>query len=252
MTSECHAQAGEDQRLAEIFAAQKTGVCLEVGALDGVKDSITLHFEKHGWTCILVEANPALAAQAKTKRQAQVFACAAGRSASTVQFVIAQGAEYLSTMLPTEMHLARMLRDGATIKRVQVAVRPVDDILQEAGIARLDFATIDVEGAELEVLLGFDLARWRPRVLVIEESSGGQDGRVRCDLGARGYRCFLHEGFNDWYAAAGDPQLLTPARCAAELRRQIRVRLYAATVGLLPSDVQRRLVGWKRKWLPWL
>ncbi len=249
MNEPFHAQTGEDVLLAEIFAGQAAGVCLEVGVLDGLQDSTTLHFERRGWACVLVEANPALAAQAKTNRRAQVFACAAGRAAGTVEFVIAKGAEYLSTMLPTEAHLARMLQDGATIERVPVAVRPVGDLLQEAGIARLDFATIDVEGAELEVLQGFDLARWRPRVLVVEDNSGGQDRRVRRHLAAQGYRCFLHAGLNDWYAAAGDAQLLTPVRRAVEFRRQVRARLYAATVGLLPAGFQRRLVFWKRKYL---
>lgn len=249
MNEQFHAQTGEDVLLAEIFAGQTTGVCLEVGALDGLQDSTTLHFERRGWSCILVEANPGLAAQAKNNRRAQVFACAAGRAVGTVEFVIAKGAEYLSTMLPTEAHLARMLRDGATIERVPVVVRRVDDILQETGIARLDFATIDVEGAELEVLLGFNLAKWQPRVLVAEDNSGGHDRRVRRHLAAQGYRCFLRAGFNDWYAAAGDAQLLTPARRAAEFRRQIRVRLYAVTVGLLPAAAQRRLVAWKRKYL---
>ena len=249
MNDQFHAQAGEDILLAEIFAGQSTGVCLEVGVLDGLQDSTTLHFERRGWSCILVEANPGLAAQAKNNRRAQVFACAAGRVAGMAEFVIAKGAEYLSTMLPTEAHLARMLRDGATIERVPVAVRRVDEILAEAGIARLDFATIDVEGAELEVLQGFDLARWQLRVLVVEDNSGGQDRRVRQHLAAQGYRCFLHAGLNDWYAAAGDARLLTPARRAADFRRQLRARLYAVTVGLLPVNSQRRLVSWKRKYL---
>jgi FkbM family methyltransferase len=244
-----HAQCGEDAFLAEIFAGKESGVCLEVGALDGMKDSTTLHFENEGWSCILVEANPELAAQAKSNRRGQVFGCAAGRSSGTVEFVIARGAEYLSTMLPTDDHIARMMKAGATLDRVSVTVLRVDDILLQSGISQLDFATIDVEGAELEVLQGFDLQKWKPRVLVLEDISGGHDRRVRRYLKAQGYRCFLHADFNDWYALKSDAGLLTLPRRTRELFRQVRIRLYRYTVGTLPLDLQLKLVRWKRRWL---
>ena len=38
-----------------------------------------------------------------------------------------------------------------------------------------DFLSIDVEGHELEVLGGFDLARWRPRLVLLEDHVGNLD-----------------------------------------------------------------------------
>ena len=245
MGGQFHAQAGEDVVLSGIFDGQQHGTCLEVGALDGIKDSITLHFEETGWSCILVEANPELAEKAKANRRARVFSCAAGRATGMTEFVIAKGAEYLSTMKPTPKHVARILTDGGTIEKVKVTVMRVDDILEEAGVSHLDFATIDVEGAELEVLRGFDLHRWQPKVLVVEDN----DSEVRRYLRTRGYCCFLHAGFNDWYARKGDKSLLTVRRVFAEHRRQARQRLYKWTVGLLPLAMQVKLVKWKRQWL---
>jgi len=122
-------------------------------------------------------------------------------------------------------------------------VMRVDDILEKAGVSHLDFATIDVEGAELEVLRGFDLHRWQPKVLVVEDN----DTEVRRYLGLKGYCCFLHAGLNDWYARKGDKSLLTPRRVFAEHRRQVRQPLYKWTVGLLPMAIQHKLVKWKRK-----
>ena len=245
MSGPFYSQTGEDILLAGIFEGQQRGTCLEVGALDGVKDSITLHFEEKGWSCILVEANPELAEKAKANRRARVFSCAAGRTSGMTEFVIAKGAEYLSTMNPTHQHISRILNDGGSIEKVQVPVMRVDDILEMAQVSRLDFATIDVEGAELGVLQGFDLQRWQPKVLVVEEN----DCEVRRYLRIKGYCCFLHEGLNDWYARKGDKSLLTPRRLFAEHRRQVRRRLFKWTVGLLPAELQLKLVRWKRRWL---
>lgn len=249
MNNPFYSQFGEDAFMAEIFEGKANGTCLEVGALDGIKDSITLHFEKKGWACILVEANPELAQKAKTNRRAQVFSCAAGRESGAVDFVIARGAEYLSTMMATEAQIARMVKDGATIERVTVPVRRIDDILQQAGIPSLDFATIDVEGAELEVLQGFDLNRWNPKVVVVEDNTGGRDIGVRRHLYSKGYRRFHYDGLNDWYAKKDDKRLVTAARSFADVRRRIRTRLYQGTISLLPANIQGKLVKWKRKWL---
>lgn len=249
MNDTFYSQFSEDVVLASIFESSSSGTCLEVGALDGIKDSTTLHFEKKGWSCILVEANPELAEKAKANRRALVFSCAAGRETGTAEFLIARGAEYLSTMVPTEYQISRMLNDGAKVEKINVPVRRLDDILLEAGISNLDFATIDVEGAELEVLRGFDLRRWNPRVLVMEDNSGGHDRRVRQHLSSWGYRCFFEDGLNVWYARQDDKGLLTPMRKLKDCRHQIRLRLYEWTVGLLPLTIQEELIKWKRKWL---
>ena len=244
MTEEFHAQTGEDIILSGIFGRQKRGCCLEVGALDGILNSITLHFEELGWDCILIEANPELAAKAAILRKARVFPCAAGQASGTIEMVMARGADYLSTTNPTPAHLARIKEDGGTIERITVPVMRVDEALQSAGVSRLDFASIDVEGAELDVLRGFDLERWKPKVLVIEDN----DPKVRGYLCAQGYRCFLHEGFNDWYARSDDAELLTFRRRFAERKRLVRKILFAWTIGLLPVSFQTSIVRRKRKW----
>jgi len=122
-------------------------------------------------------------------------------------------------------------------------------ILHEAKVQTLDFATIDVEGAELEVLRGFDLQKWKPRVLVMEDISGGHDRRVRRYLAGKAYRCFHNDGLNDWYAAKDDRELLTPHRVVAQYRRRIRRRLYEWTMAWLPEPTQENLIKLKRRWL---
>lgn len=246
MAKQFYAQDGEDVILADIFAGKESGTCLEIGALDGVELSITLHFEQKGWSCILIEANPELAEKARSSRGALVFSCAAGRESGTTELLVAKGAEYLSTTNPTDHHISRILHAGATIQRIRVPVMRVDDLLQQAGVSTLDFATIDVEGGELEVLRGFDLHKWRPKVLVVEAF----ESNIRQYLRTQGYHCFLHAGWNDWFARKGDKTLLTPIRLMTEYKRLARKQIYAWTFGLLPEPIQARLVKFKRRWVP--
>jgi len=47
----------------------------------------------------------------------------------------------------------------------------VNKILEQYNVDHLDFASIDVEGQEMSVLLGFDLLKYLPQLIVAEYSS---------------------------------------------------------------------------------
>lgn len=64
----------------------------------------------------------------------------------------------------------------------------------------IDFISIDVEGHELDVLDGFDLARWRPRLILIEDLL--LHLRVHRYLMLHGYCCLRRTGINNWYMPA--------------------------------------------------
>ena len=117
----------------------------------------------------------------------------------------------LSTLLPDEA--ARRQAEGYPVGRIGVAVRPLDDLLAEAGLdgQPIHFCKVDVEGAEPEVLAGFDLPRWRPWVLVVEavrpqsnepSSSAWEEGVL-----AAGYQLCLFDGLNRFYVAPEHPEL---------------------------------------------
>lgn len=74
-----------------------------------------------------------------------------------------------------------------------VRVRPLVDVLEEAGITRIDVLKIDIEGAEDKALLPFfDQAHedlW-PRVIIIERSEESWAGDLLGRFRAAGYRAF--------------------------------------------------------------
>lgn len=70
-----------------------------------------------------------------------------------------------------------------------VPTRTLDDVIEEAGVSRLDLVKIDVEGAEARVLRGAEktIARFRP-ALVIDLHTPEQDVEVARWLTGHGYR----------------------------------------------------------------
>jgi hypothetical protein len=81
---------------------------------------------------------------------------------------------------------------------IEVPVRALDDILAEVDAPKgFDFLSIDVEGHELEVLSGFDLARWRPRLILLEDHVANLNKHRF--LRNAGYRLIRRFEYNGWY-----------------------------------------------------
>ena len=56
-------------------------------------------------------------------------------------------------------HAAGASKFGAGFTTTRRPVRTLSALIEEAGLDRIDFLKIDVEGAEAEVLAGIDFAR---------------------------------------------------------------------------------------------
>jgi hypothetical protein len=63
-------------RLIAGFFGSRKGYFVEVGANEPRERSQTYHLEQAGWTGVLVEPQPALAALLRAQRSAKVFAVA--------------------------------------------------------------------------------------------------------------------------------------------------------------------------------
>src|SRR5205823_9623491 len=61
-----------------------------------------------------------------------------------------------------------VLKESAAARKIKVPVRPLDDMLRSAGIDRVDFIKMDIEGAEREALKGAAevLAKWKPLLMM--------------------------------------------------------------------------------------
>ena len=216
-----YSQFGEDRVLADIFQGKSHGHCVEVGANDGYNGSTTLHFERLGWDCVLVEPNPDLCAKLRAERSGQVFECAVSNMDGTAILQLAEGANgahALSTISQEAAARRALRRHGYDTRPVEVSTRRLDAILEEAGFSGIDFISIDVEGHELSVLEGFSLDRWRPTVIIVEDNSLWGEHRVKSHLRERGYIRFHRSGVNDWFTHESNTDLAGRSATASYYR----------------------------------
>jgi len=237
----------EDQFKAEFFDLSRPGFFVEVGANQPQHDSQTWRFEQAGWTGILVEPQPDLAERLRGARRARVVAaaCSSPANAGTRMRLFLSGP------------LSSFKRDLAVTgivprAAIDVPVRTLDNILIEADApSPIDFVSIDVEGHEVEVLNGFDLTRWRPRLLLIEDHVTNL--ATHRFLTRAGYRLMRRTGLNGWYVPRADAPRVglgwwqiarkyyfaLPIRILRDRKRRLRDRLRQRFVrsGLGPADL---------------
>ena len=227
----CHADANEARLLAEFFSG-RTGYFVEVGANDPYALSQTWQLEQAGWTGILIEPQPALAARLRAERKARVFAVACSARENSGRTMTLHVAGPLSSL-----NRERMAAGAQPETTIEVPVRTLDSVLEEAGApAGFDFLSIDVEGHEVEVLRGLDLARWQPRLIMLEDHV--PDLSRHNYLTAQRYRIIRRFENNGWYV----PRNAVETPSLAE-RWQIWRKYYLALPFRKLRNLSRRLRG---------
>ncbi|TWU05955.1 FkbM family methyltransferase [Stieleria varia] len=188
----CAAQHGEELYLWQALNYRTQGVFIEIGAYDGISLSNSLFFESIGWRSLLIEAHPELVAKCRTNRPAAtvVHAALGEVDGPTLEFSMVRGPNGMDTLSflgQAPDHEARILSRGGTIEKTTVPARTLKSVLAEHSIDAIDCMSIDVEGAELAVLKAANLGTLRPRLIVVEDNSGGSDLSVSEFLKQNGY-----------------------------------------------------------------
>ncbi len=202
-----YAQNAEDIRVWRAFADRDPGAenltYVDVGANEPRHLSITASLSDMGWSGLLIEADPELAAELRVRRPRDVVAqLAAGGGPGEITFYRVPGTG-LGTLDSAEADAARVR--GFEVEAVVVQVDALDDILDRYDVGAIHFMSIDVEGAESIVLQGLSLARHRPWVVCIEAVLPGTSTPSHDEwepkLLGHGYQYVAFDGVNRWYVA---------------------------------------------------
>lgn len=183
-----------DERLLS-HVRPRRGTFVELGAFDGVSQSNTAWLEgNRGWRGILIEPIPESYVQCIRNRPlATVVNCACVSDQygdPTVEMVysglmsIIRGARSSDEADEAWVSLGEELQQ-LTRYTCTVRARTLTAVLEEHRLRCVDLLSLDVEGYEIEVFKGFDLERFRPRHILVEQS-GGDD--VDHYLTVQGYR----------------------------------------------------------------
>lgn len=175
-------QFGEEDLVVEMFGWQEktAGIYVEIGAFDGITFSNTLSLHSClGWSGMLIEGSPRnferLRRNLATTRPSNVVVhfgavCAppesnltflTGKQTGLAEHGAADGdAKHLK---PTAQHMSQRQYGTTT-----VPCKPMSWYLESLGSSHVDFFSLDVEGAELEVLLTMNFKEVSVEVFMIE------------------------------------------------------------------------------------
>ncbi|MCX5922439.1 MAG: FkbM family methyltransferase [Candidatus Dependentiae bacterium] len=201
-----YSQCGQDKFLNEhLFKNKRNGVFVDVGAHDGISYSNTYFFEKElGWTGLCVEPHPQIFPQLKNNRSATCYACCIGNADEPVDFMQVSGApEMLSGIaeLYDARHLERLKREvisnGGQIEIIKIPCRTLSALLEENNLFEVDFLSIDVEGAEKNVLLGIDFKRFTIKCIILENNFPDKFADIRNILISNGYKHYQSLDFDE-------------------------------------------------------
>lgn len=199
-----YGQNGEDAILWSLFCDKaEPGFFVDVGALDGLRFSNTYSFEQEGWKGICVEAHEKYFELLNKNRPNSicVHAAVSDHYQDEVNFY-ANSRGSLSTLDPTmedyfRKHFGKYFT-GFEVQRVMM--RTLNSILEELKVrVSIDLVSIDVEGHEIAVLRGFNLAKYRPQVLVIESIFDEKRREIEAHLGEASYYKARELGGNIFY-----------------------------------------------------
>jgi FkbM family methyltransferase len=168
----------EMDRKLEEYVPFEGGVFVEAGANDGFNQSNTYFLERfRGWTGVLVEPIPELYRVCVTERpRSRVFQCALVPPGYPEQRISMRYGGLMSLVAGAqeseeaeEAHArAGSQFDWDRYYEVEVPVRTLSSVLDEAGVSEIDLLSLDVEGFEPEALAGLDLERHAPKFLLVE------------------------------------------------------------------------------------
>jgi FkbM family methyltransferase len=204
-----YAQNGEDVVLNRAFKGKTEGFYVDVGANDPTTDSVTRHFYELGWHGINIEPQLELFEALTEARPRDVnLNIGVGRDPGYLTFHHVPASIGNSTF--SEEVADKLAAQGYSIETRKVDLQRLDQVFEDhVGDQLVDFLKVDAEGLEEEVFAGFDLERWRPRVIVVEGLQLPSVWRER--LGTSGYHNPLWDGINFFFVRHEDAEELGEA-----------------------------------------
>jgi FkbM family methyltransferase len=157
-----HSQDKQDYYLeTNVFKGYKNGIFIDVGAHDGVSINNTLYFEQHNdWTGINIEPIKSVYDSLTLNRPTCInINCAVSNTDGLAEFICNKGyTEMISGLKDSydPRHFVRLHAEnnqtGAISDVITVQTKRLETICNEHTIKHVNYLSIDVEGAEFDVI----------------------------------------------------------------------------------------------------
>jgi FkbM family methyltransferase len=200
-----YAQNMEDYHLECAFAGARQGRYIDIGGGHPVAGSVSFWFYQRGWSGIVVEPQPELAALHRRLRPRDTLVEAViGATSGETDFFKIERLHGLSTTVRDNADAARSR--GVSFETMKLPSLSLADLCRAHNINTVDFLKIDVEGSEHDVLAGADWSLCRPRIVVLEAVKPLTGEPAWSDweplLLSQDYRFALFDTLNRFYVAA--------------------------------------------------
>jgi FkbM family methyltransferase len=176
-----YAQCGED--IIADFVLSTLGIdkvrYLDIGAHDPAYLSNTYYFYRRGGNGVCIEPDPCLSKGFKEMRPRDVCLPVGIGSASGTADLFVMTTPTLNTFSRDEAKRCESYGTERIERVLPVAVKTVNEVIEEHFEDVPHFVSIDVEGLDLAILKSFDFKRYRPQVICVETLIYAEDGRER-------------------------------------------------------------------------
>jgi FkbM family methyltransferase len=163
-----HSQDNQDKYLeTNIFKGYKNGFYVDVGAHDGISLNNTLYFEKNNnWSGINIEPIKEVFDKLVINRPNNInLNCAVCNNDGETDFLCNRGYTEMLSGIKDNFDIRHLQRleienkdNGSITEVIKVETKKLETILDENDISHINYLSIDVEGAEFEVIksINFD------------------------------------------------------------------------------------------------
>ena len=206
-----YSQGKEEVIVRDFFRDRTNGFFLDVGAAWPVASSNTYYLEDRlGWTGIAIDALPEYGPSwEKSRPRSRFYSYLVTDHADTLEPFYRADLTGVSSFSKQQ---ARGPSGELGFEEMRVPSITLNSLLERNGVSRIDFLSMDIEGAELLALAGFDIDRFRPELVCIEAKPVNRKGLFDYFL-AHGYerieKYFEYDQTNYYFtpkqASAHDP-----------------------------------------------
>ncbi len=156
----------EEWLIRDFFQDQRDGVFVDVGANHPKRFSNTYFLETElGWSGIAIEPLKEFApmyAEIRPRTRFRAFFVSDASDATAKVYVLEENS------LVSSSTRAFTERAHGRAREVEAPTISLTDLLIKEGLSTVDFVNIDIELAEPKALAGFDIQRFRPKLVCIE------------------------------------------------------------------------------------
>lgn len=229
-----YSQFDEELIIRDFFQDRRNGFFVDVGAYHWKDASTTYYLERHlGWSGIAIDAFEQYGVgYRKNRPRSRFFSYIVTDHSGTKETLYLAGPmssvnedhvpgalailrdpeardalhdwDILDERYASELRKA--LTDASAVKEVprreiEVETITLNELLDRNGVGKIDFLSMDIEGAEPKALAGFDIERFRPELVCIEMTVGIQE-EISNYFEAHGYeriRAYAEYDAVNWY-----------------------------------------------------